>query len=63
MKILAKVFSTFEEREFVKVKNYKLFKNIEIIDTKILNRYTKISMDEMLRKHTIVMLFILTTLV
>ncbi|NGX53280.1 MAG: hypothetical protein KR126chlam5_01593, partial [Candidatus Anoxychlamydiales bacterium] len=57
MKILAKVFSTFEEKEVVKVKNYKLVKKIEIIDTKTLDRYKKLSMYEMARKATLVFLF------
>jgi len=57
MKILPKFFSSFEEKEVVKVKNYKFVKKIEIIDTNTLDRYKKLSMYEMARKAMFIFLF------
>jgi len=57
MKILPKIFSTFEEREVVKVKNYEVVKKIEVIDLNTLDRYKKLSLHEMARKALFIFLF------
>ncbi len=60
MKILPfKIFSTFEEKEVVKIKNYEIIKKIEVIDiaSKTLNRYKKLTNLEIARKVMFIFLF------
>jgi len=51
------IFSTFEEREVVKIKNFEFVKKIEVIDLKTLDRYKKLSNFEIARKVAFIFLF------
>ena len=56
MKISANIFPKFEERVVYRFKNYRLIKNIEVIDKNSLESYKKLSLFEIARKTLFIFL-------